>query len=78
MKFAAIVLALSLALLGCGPSPAPPPAPSVLVTVVQPMRGSLPDLVTVYGSAGPALNGSQTLSVPQPGQVGATTGCIYG
>lgn len=69
MKFAAILLALSLALLGCGPSPAPPPTPSVLVTVVQPARGRLPNLVTVYGSAGPALNGSQTISVPQPGQV---------
>jgi RND family efflux transporter MFP subunit len=69
MKFTAILLAPSLALFGCGPSPAPPPTPSVLVTVVQPTRGSLPNLVTAYGSAGPALNGSETLSVPQPGQV---------
>jgi RND family efflux transporter MFP subunit len=69
MKFTAIILVPSLALFGCGPSPAPPPMPSVLVTVVQPARGSLPNLVTAYGSAEPALDGSETLSVPQPGQV---------
>jgi RND family efflux transporter MFP subunit len=70
MKLAATILAALLLLTGCGPasSPAPPP-PSVLVTVAPTMRGSLPRILTAYGSAAPSLNGSQTLSVPQAGQV---------
>jgi membrane fusion protein (multidrug efflux system) len=42
---------------------------SVLVTVALPLRGALPDLVVAYGTAVPAVNGSQTLSVLVEGQV---------
>jgi len=68
MKHLVFVGALLVA--GCSAAPqAPAPTPSVLVTVERPFRGTLPDLLTAYGSAAPSLNGSQTLSVPQPGQV---------
>ncbi len=59
-------------LAGCGGSsapPPPPPTPSVLVTVQAPTPGSLPDMLPAYGSAVPAATATQTLSVPQPGQV---------
>jgi RND family efflux transporter MFP subunit len=70
MRPAVIILATLLLLTGCGPSSNPAPSPpSVLVTVAKAIRGSLPDVLTAYGSAAPSLNGSQTLSVPQAGQV---------
>ncbi|MGI4878196.1 MAG: efflux RND transporter periplasmic adaptor subunit, partial [Janthinobacterium lividum] len=33
------------------------------------VRGAAPEWLTAYGSAGPSGNGSETISVPQPGQV---------
>jgi|SRR5665213_743779 len=70
MRRADTVLATLLLLTGCGPSSDPASsAPSVLVTVTAAVRGSLPDVLTAYGSAAPSLNGSQTLSLPQAGQV---------
>ena len=69
---------LLLVLSACGSKPqAPPLAPSVLVTTQGVVRGSLPDTVDGYGATGAGLNGSQTLSVAQAGQVmrlSATTG----
>ncbi|MEG3178688.1 efflux RND transporter periplasmic adaptor subunit [Sphingomonas sp. RB3P16] len=59
-------------LVGCSagaPDAEQTPAPSALVTVVAPTQGSLPQTVTAYGSVVPALNGTQTLSEAQPGQV---------
>lgn len=44
-------------------------APSVLVQTVMPHRGLLPAKVTAYGTAGPAIDGSMTLSVPNEGRV---------
>lgn len=41
----------------------------VLVSVMSPTQGSLPQTVTAYGSVAPALNGTQTFSEAQPGQV---------
>jgi multidrug efflux pump subunit AcrA (membrane-fusion protein) len=41
-----------------GPDPLPPPA-----------RGSIPDIVTAYGTAVPAINGGTTLSVQSDGRV---------
>ncbi|QXQ07629.1 efflux RND transporter periplasmic adaptor subunit [Sphingosinicellaceae bacterium] len=59
-----------LLLAGCGNStPAPAPPPSVLVTLQPAVRGAAPEWLTAYGSAGPSGNGSQTVSVAQPGQV---------
>ncbi len=59
-----------LTMAACGNKPAPPaPTPSVLVTTQSVVHGSLPDTVEAYGSTQPSLNGSQTLSVAQPGQV---------
>lgn len=54
---------------GGAKEPPPAPPPSALVSVATPVQGSLPDLVTAYGSAAPSVTGSQTLSVQQPGQV---------
>lgn len=43
--------------------------PSVLVKTQQPQRGTLPDLITAYGTAMPAINGGMTLSVQAEGRV---------
>ena len=59
-----------LLLAGCGDAaPDPAPAPSVLVGLQKVERGSAPEWLTAYGSAAPSGNGSETISVPQPGQV---------
>jgi RND family efflux transporter MFP subunit len=44
-------------------------APSVLVQLKTPVRGSILDTLTAYGSAAPAANGSMTLSAPSEGRV---------
>jgi membrane fusion protein (multidrug efflux system) len=46
-------------------------APSVLVQTEMPYQGTLPDILTVYGTAMPALNGRMTLSMQQNGRVTA-------
>lgn len=63
-------LALTL-LAGCSSSSSsdPAPAPSVLVGLQKIAQGSTPEWLTGYGSAAPAISGSQTISVPQAGQV---------
>jgi RND family efflux transporter MFP subunit len=43
--------------------------PSVLVSAIMPKQGSLAQTVTAYGSVAPALNGTQTISEAQPGQI---------
>jgi len=69
----ALVPVALLLLAGCGGSSSsgsdPAPTPSVLVGLAKVTRGSTPDWVTAYGSAAPALSGSNTISVPQGGQV---------
>ena len=45
--------------------------PSVLVQTEMPRQGSLPDILSAYGTAMPALNGGMTLSVQQEGRVTA-------
>jgi membrane fusion protein, multidrug efflux system len=44
-------------------------AASVAVETVAPREGVVPDLVTAYGSAAPALDGGMTLSLQQDGRV---------
>jgi membrane fusion protein (multidrug efflux system) len=44
-------------------------APGVAVQTQPPREGVVPDLVTAYGSAMPALNGGMTLSLQQDGRV---------
>lgn len=66
---APLVLLLGLGACGHGQQTPADTAPSVLVTTQPVTQGSLPSTVTAYGSAAPAPNGQQTLSVPQPGQV---------
>jgi RND family efflux transporter MFP subunit len=39
------------------------------VSIAKTQRGSLPATVTAYGSVAPALGGTQTFSMAQPGQV---------
>ena len=46
-------------------------APSVLVQTEMPRQGALPDILSVYGTAMPALNGGMTLSIQQEGRVTA-------
>ena len=62
---------LLLPLAGCGSSSTADQAgePSVLVSVGKPTRGSLPQSVEAFGSATPATNGAETISMAQPGQV---------
>ncbi|WP_051748619.1 efflux RND transporter periplasmic adaptor subunit [Nevskia soli] len=43
--------------------------PSVLVKTQAPQRGNLPETVTAYGTAVPAINGGMTLSVQAEGRV---------
>ena len=71
---APVVILLSLA--GCAASAGPPnpafsttQAPSVLIETQTPMRGSIPDTITAYGTAVPAINGGMTLSVQSDGRV---------
>lgn len=67
-----MVLATLLVLGGCSTNePAPAAPPSTLVSVIAPHRGSLPAIVTAYGSAGASVDGVQTLSEAQPGQITA-------
>lgn len=42
---------------------------SVLVTTIMPRKGSLPDIVTAYGTAGPAVDSSMTISLQSQGRV---------
>lgn len=69
MKKAVLAMPIAIALAGCGSTPAPVPTPSVLVGIAKAQRGSLPATVVAYGSVAPALGGTQTFSMPQPGQV---------
>lgn len=64
------VLFTAVMLAACsGASPTPTDTPSVLVSVVRPQRGALPSTLVAYGSTGPSLTGTQTLTEPQAGQV---------
>ena len=60
-------VALILSLLGSS-ALADEPA-SVAVQTESPREGTVPDLVTAYGSAAPALDGGMTLSLQQDGRV---------
>lgn len=42
---------------------------SVLVATMMPRQGSLPDIVTAYGTAGPALDSSMTVSLQSQGRI---------
>ena len=42
---------------------------SVLVTTIPVTQGNLPDVVTAYGTAGPALDSSMTISLQSPGRI---------
>lgn len=67
-----LTLPLVVALTGCAaeaPDASSTPTPSVLVSVVAPRQGTLPQTVTAYGTVEPALGGTQTLSEAQPGQI---------
>lgn len=62
-----LLVAASL-LLAAASTQAPP---SVQVTTEMPRQGELPDILTAYGTAVPAADGMQTLSVQQAGHVTA-------
>ena len=70
----------ALALAACGGSThSPIPTPSAQVSTVAPKQGSLPTMVTAYGAAAPAQNGTVTMSYPQPGEItslAVTTGSV--
>ena len=65
---ALLLLLTLLAALALVPSPAVEEG-SVLVTTIMPRKGSLPDIVTAYGTAGPAVDGSMTISLQSQGRV---------
>jgi len=72
MKGAAFLAPIVLLLAGCGNTPvAPSDAPTTLVSTVTARRGALPATLDCYGTVAPAINGTQSLSVAQPGQVTA-------
>jgi membrane fusion protein (multidrug efflux system) len=64
-------LALAAALLACVVSAHADEPPSALVRAETPREGSLPDLVTAYGTAAPASNASAIISLQQDGRVAA-------
>ncbi|MES2022335.1 MAG: efflux RND transporter periplasmic adaptor subunit [Pseudomonadota bacterium] len=68
---ALIALTAAFALVGCGAASDETKAEpqSVLVSTVAAKQGALPQTVTAYGSVAPALNGAQTFSEAQPGQL---------
>jgi RND family efflux transporter MFP subunit len=69
MKRLAPFIPLAL-LAGCGAAaPVPAPTPSVAVTVQPIVQGSAPEWLTAYGSAAPSVDGTQNLSIQQPGQL---------
>jgi RND family efflux transporter MFP subunit len=61
---AGLILPLSLAAL-----PARAEGGTVQVRTIQPERGTAPELLEAFGTAGPALNGGMTLSLQQEGRV---------
>jgi len=60
---------LLLNLAACAKESAAAETASVLVQTQAPQRGALPDVVTGYGTATPAINGGMTLSVQAEGRV---------
>ncbi|HJS87234.1 MAG TPA: efflux RND transporter periplasmic adaptor subunit [Acetobacteraceae bacterium] len=67
-------IALSLALLVCLASRAdaqPAETASVLVSTIVPRRGTVPEIVTAYGTATPGPGSTTTISLPRAGQVQA-------
>lgn len=68
---AMIAVALAaFALAACSGSEAPDEAAvSAAVTTVPLTQGSLPETMTAYGSAGPAVDAAQVISVQAPGRV---------
>ena len=72
MRRALVLAPVVLPLAACGGSASDTSAtqtPSVLVGVVRPQQGSLPTVVTAYGSVAPSEMGTRTFSEAQPGQV---------
>lgn len=72
MRRALSTIPIALALVGCGsgtPAPTATPDPSVLVGTIAARQGSLPTLVTAYGTVAPSVIGTRTFNEAQPGQV---------
>lgn len=67
----ALVAAIALAGCGSGSETSKAADAGVAVTTVAPKQGSAPHWLTAYGSVAPSSSGTETLSVPQPGQVAA-------
>jgi membrane fusion protein (multidrug efflux system) len=66
----AAFVGMVLSLAACAtPTASAAETPSVLVSTQTPARGSIPDIVTAYGTAVPAINGGTTLSVQSDGRV---------
>jgi RND family efflux transporter MFP subunit len=63
------LLLLPLICAACGATPDKDRTPEAAVTTVAPRQGSATRWLTAYGSAMPAANGTETLSVNQPGQI---------
>ena len=64
-------LLATIALAGCGSELPRAPDPSVAVTTTTARQGSVPIWLAAYGSVTPSPSGTETLSVPEPGQVTA-------
>lgn len=60
---------LSAMLILLGSAALADPASSVAIQTEPPRQGTVPDLITAYGTAGPALDGGMTLSLQQDGRV---------
>ena len=63
------LVTIALNIWAIAPGRAEEAAGSVLVSTVPAQRGSLPELVSAFGSAGPALDGGLSIALQQEGRV---------
>ncbi len=71
MRLSPILFALMVGVISTGAAWAESESQgSVLVTTIQPKRGSLPELATAYGTATSSAEQSRTISLPRGGEIG--------
>lgn len=69
MRRATLRLLGALSFMSFAPAAGADGSPSVQVETIMPVRGRLPDVVVAFGTAGPALDGTMTVSLQSQGRV---------